>query len=798
MTTPSSATVSARRDALAAGVWGALPTAAATAKLTFMCAVLTASTALSAAGIELGYAGASAANGDTSLDEVIVTARRRAENLQTVPIAITAFSSADLRENDITSTQDLVRFVPALTINNTVGLGAGFVLRGQGNILGAPPSVVAYFAEVPLINAQTALGLTQGGLGAGLFYDLTSVDVLEGPQGTLFGRNTTGGAILLTPQSPTNNLEGYGQLTLGEYDWREFEGAVNVPVIDDLLQVRLATDVSVRDGYTRDVGPLFSGRDYDDRNFRALRLSILFKPLQHLENQLILDSYSRNQHGQGGKIVGANPDGLAAAAFPAIYSFIAGQRALGPRHTSFSAYQLDRESRLTAIDNLRWVLSGNLTLRNIAAYQSEKNTLGVSDFDATSLPIQDTSIPTRWAGTGEQYSEELQLNGTFRANRLQWVAGGYFEYTRPTNVPEIDVTQPAEVAPGTYFPIKVVAQGATTQRSHAAYGQLNYDLGDWSSRLDDLKFTAGFRYTWDYAAQSSNVYIPAFQNVCAFTQGEAPACVVLPHGHFSAPSWTLGLDYQVTPQTLAYITTRRGYKSGGFNLQTPFHSQYSTYQPEHVTDVELGVKAEWEVAGIVARSNVDVFHTDYKDLQRAIPVEVDDVTASVVENAASATIEGVEWEQTLRPDARSELRLSYSYLQSRYNHYFSPVLGDLSNQPFPYTPRSKVSVSARHEISLPNQLGSAAISVAFSYQSTTSGAQNGPYEEIGGYGLLNGRLDWRSPLAAGLEISAFVTNATNKVYVTRLSESYSSTGTPGVAYGEPRIIGGQLRYQFGP
>jgi iron complex outermembrane receptor protein len=169
-----------------------------------------------------------------------------------------------------------------------------------------------------------------------------------------------------------------------------------------------------------------------------------------------------------------------------------------------------------------------------------------------------------------------------------------------------------------------------------------------------------------------------------------------------------------------------------------------------------------------------------------------------VENAASATIQGVEWEQILRPGARSELRLSYSYLESKYNRYFSPVLGDLSNQPFPYTPRSKVSVSAQHELPLPNQLGKVSLSVAFSYQSTTSGQQNGPYEAIAGYGLLNGRLDWSGLLGSGLEISAFVTNVTNKVYVTRLSESYSSTGTPGVSYGEPRIIGGQLRYQFGP
>jgi iron complex outermembrane receptor protein len=179
-------------------------------------------------------------------------------------------------------------------------------------------------------------------------------------------------------------------------------------------------------------------------------------------------------------------------------------------------------------------------------------------------------------------------------------------------------------------------------------------------------------------------------------------------------------------------------------------------------------------------------------------VAVNEVIASVVENAASATIEGVEWEQTLRPGARTELRLSYSYLQSRYNHYFSPVLGDLSNQPFSYTPRNKVSLAARYELPMPEQLGNVSVSMAYSYQSSMSGAQPGPYEEMAGVGLLNGRLDWSGPARSGLEVSVLVTNATNKVYVTRLSESYSSSGTAGVTYGEPRIIGAQLRYRFGP
>ena len=733
----------------------------------------------------------------SNLEEVVVTARRLSENLQTVPIAITAFSSGRLREDNITSTQDLSMFVPSLAINNNVGFGGGFALRGQGTIEGAPPGVVAYFTEVPLINAQTALGLSQGGLGAGEFFDVTSVDVLKGPQGTLFGRNTTGGAILITPQRPTNSLEGYGQLTTGEYDWREFEGAVNLPVIDDRLLVRLAADVSSRDGYTRDAGLFFPGRDYDNRKYEAVRLSATVKPIQGFENRLILDNYYQDQHGQGGKIVGVNPDSPAAAAFPMIQSFIASQQALGPRYTSLSTYQIDRESRFAAIDIAQWTMTGKLTLRNIAAYQSEKNTLGLFDFDQTRFPIQDASTPNRWAGTGEQFSEELQLSGVARDSSLKWVAGSYFEYARPTDMPEFDVSLPAEVTPGVYLPVKVIAQGATTERSHAVYGQFTYNLDGLARRLEQWKVTGGFRYTWDYAAESSNVFIPTFGNVCVETSGVVPNCLLSPSGRFRAPTWTLGLDYQLTPLTLAYITGRHGYKSGGFNLLTPFHSLYSEYRPEHVTDVELGIKTDCEIAGIEARSNVALFHSDYADVQRSISVNVDGIVAPVNENAASATIEGVEWEQTLRPTTRSELRLSYSYLESKYGRFFSPVEGDLSSEPFPYTPRNKVSISLRYELPLSPRLGNVSLSTTYAYQSTMNGQVRGSYEEVAAYALLNLRVDALDLAGSGFDASIFVTNATNKVYVTRLSEAYMASGTAGVTYGEPRIIGGQLRYRFG-
>ena len=333
-----------------------------------------------------------------------------------------------------------------------------------------------------------------------------------------------------------------------------------------------------------------------------------------------------------------------------------------------------------------------MELRNIAAYQVNKNTLGVIDADYTSFALQDVSIPKKWAGTGEQLSEELQLSGTASGTHLKWTVGGYFEYDRPTDTPEFDVAELAAVAPGEYLPIKVVVQGATTQRSRAVYGQTVYDFGGLSQSLQDVRLTTGLRYTWDTATESSSIYIPTFGNVCVFTAGTAPECLLSPSGSWSAPTWTVALDDQLTPQLLAYVTTRRGYKSGGFNLTTALHAQDSTFGPEYVTDVEAGIKADWQLWSISARSNLDVFHSDYTDIQRTIVANLNNISAPLTENVAGATINGIELEQLFNVTARSEVSLSYSYLESRYDHFFSALSGDLTGRPFPYTPRNKVSV----------------------------------------------------------------------------------------------------------
>src|ERR1700722_5724243 len=203
------------------------------------------------------------------LEEIIVTARRREENLQSVPIAITAIDDTALRARTVQDPIDLQFMVPSLSI--TTGAGGSYTLRGLGQGFGgSAPAVVSYIDEVAQFTQVPQIQ----------FFDLQNVQVLNGPQGTLFGRNTIGGAILFTSQRPTDTLEGYAQIRGGNYDLREAEGALNIPLIDDTLMLRVAGQSRQRDGYERNV---ITGVRSDDVGQQAGRVGLTWRPTESIE-----------------------------------------------------------------------------------------------------------------------------------------------------------------------------------------------------------------------------------------------------------------------------------------------------------------------------------------------------------------------------------------------------------------------------------------------------------------------------------------------------------------------------------
>ncbi|HLG88212.1 MAG TPA: TonB-dependent receptor [Alphaproteobacteria bacterium] len=732
-----------------------------------------------------------AAAGATDLEEIVVTARRRAENLQQVPVSVTAISGATLQEQHVQTLQEIQYMVPSLNIDsNNTRDADNFNLRGQGTTYQADPAVVVYFAEVPL---------PFNGGGPGFYYDMDSVQVLKGPQGTLFGRNADGGAVLFTPKKPDDDFGGYISLGFGNYSNVELQGAINVPVVPEKLDIRVAADRRTRDGFTKDI---YTGKDYDNVDYWAERVSVLMKPWDGVQNYLIFNSVYDHNNGTSALLTGVNPNpaagGIAYAIFGApLLRALALQQSLGPRETFMTPDSIYKIWNWGIVDIATLDIADNLTLKNIFGYQEYKQVSRL-DVGGTTLPVLYYGDTGQWGGVLDRnspafssYTEELQFSGKALAEKLQWVAGGYLEFDHPTGHNLTD-----QIVFGT----PIFTDVGKDVRSQAVYAQGDYDLSALSPALDGFTFTAGYRYTWDYRNAYQNAYIPVAPGVavCQYFPGSfAPNCTATFSKHFNAGTYTLALKYQITPDLQVYATGRTGFKSGGFNVSAPPNSSLASFGPEKSTDVEIGMKSDWNLGGVKARANVAAFHTDYSQIDRALVFDINGTVGAFVVNATSAEIEGVEFEGTLIPTEGLELNGFYSYLYTKYGSYVTSQ-GDFSGQVLPYVSKHKFGVSGRYYLPIPPELGDLSFAASFTYQTRYKNLDNNdPDIFIPSYGLLNLNLDWKNIAGWPVDLGLYATNTLDRLFKIGQGSYYSSLGVITTTYGEPRMYGVTLRYRFG-
>jgi iron complex outermembrane receptor protein len=728
------------------------------------------------------------------LDEITVTARRREESLYVVPVAVTALSPEEIRARGIETAQDLQNYVPSLNVSSSVTRDDyTFSLRGMGPTGGSGPGavlagggtgVVTYFADVPT-----------SGAGPGLFYDLESVQVAAGPQGTLFGKNTTGGAVLFVPKKPVDDFEGSVEYGMGNYDMKTATAVVNVPLVDDKVLLRVAGQFLDRNGFTIDRGPLFGGKDYDNRDYWALRVSLLLRPLENLENTTIFSALHSEGNGDGFVLTAANP----AGAFGGLLTpLLAEQQAAGVRSTSLSANEIDRRFNYGIVNTTRWSISEQWQLKNIFSYQVQK-WRNSEDVDGTRLVLDDlVPVGQGWHTQVGTYTDEPQIQGTALDGRLKITAGAYYEDGHNLAPQPYQV----QVALGNFL-INQVDQ-SNAERSRALYAQTTYDLGDLYSGLDGLKLTTGYRYTWDNYSYGIASYSPSSGSVCLTSPGTYPEsdCAFGASGQSGGSSWTLGLDYQL-PAALVYLRSSRGYVPGGFNPSFGFtpggvDTPQFRFAPESVIDVELGVKSQFTVAGAPAELTTDIFHSDYTDIQRYVSeVLPGGVASNFTANASEAQIEGFEFQGSIAPVTGLTLIATYSYNHGKYTKIDPAAAPSLVGVPFSYLPENKASLGATYKLPLAQKSGEYSLGLFYSYQSRFFDAPSvQPYDYIDGYGLLNARLDWNHIFQTALDASLFVTNVTDKVYRVGQYNDLVTNGYITSFYGEPRMWGVQLRYRF--
>lgn len=484
--------------------------------------------------------------------DIVVTARRTEERLQDVPISITVFDEQQISNNNIVSGADLATYTPSLAANSRYGAEtATFAIRGFTQESFTSPSVAVYFADVIGPRAQ---GGTPGGNGAGVgqFFDLQNVQVLKGPQGTLFGRNTTGGAVLIVPQRPTDLLEGYIEGSYGNYDMYRVQGVINVP-LSDTFKVRAGFDRQNRDGYLKNQSGI-GAMDFGDVNYWAARLSVLAELTPDVESYTLARYSHSKTNGIAAKVAAANapgcrdgiPDSFGAptpgstAAFLAALNCASIQRAEA-RGDGYWDVDMNHSNPFLEIDQwavsntTTWNVSDTLTLKNIASYQEfqQSQAFNIAS-DNLSMPATTPlgtpnpygGLPFTWVGLNPDpllpnvaqwtFTEEFQIQGRTTNGALNYVLGAYYEESGPsgpfqgsvspisfTPVPGVlsslsctDISayecQPINTlgAPG----IPGLIQNSLTRyryRNAAFFGQATYNF------TDQFAVTGGLRYTMD-------------------------------------------------------------------------------------------------------------------------------------------------------------------------------------------------------------------------------------------------------------------------------------------------------------
>ncbi len=778
-------------------------------------ACLAALTAVQASAQEASTPAGAASGG---LEEVIVTARRREESIQSVPVAVSAVSGATLVAEGVTDVVALGTRMPGLTIAPGNGAGGStplFAIRGlsqQELTVLADPSVTTYMGDIVYARAQ--------GINAAMF-DLDRVEVLKGPQGTLFGRNTTGGAIVIRPAAPSKSNEGMAALTLGNHATRAFEAMANF-TLGDRVQLRVAGVTDQDDGFMTD---LLTHRQVNDTNTEAYRVSLAAQPTDKLDTLFVYNRYLEDDGGTGTFINDVNTARNSAGAFTSTIcgagpsqlgwggceQLLADQRERGPFVVQSGAPVFTRIDTWDLTNTTSYALSDSLTIKNILGYRSVDNH-NYEDTDGTPWPV----LSIERIDSFTQWSNELQLLGS--TERLDWIAGAYWFNEEGSNQ-GLSMTAQREPAPGNTdaFGLEPLPRGFNAwsntwvegdNTSKALFAQGTWRFSDqWSA-------TAGARYTMDEKTavvrnQTGNLTGPT---TCRFTvdnDGNPATPEVRPavgdcrlplSEDFSEPTWNVSLEYKPTDGMMYYLAHRHGYRSGGFGARASTQAGLErTFEPETVDDIELGAKVDWTIAGRRAlRTNLALFYSDYQDIQRLLTDPNTVPVTTVTTNAGKAEIKGAELELSWWVTDALELSGWYAYTDAEFTEFTAPDGRDLSVFPFARAPENVASASINYTLPIDSSKG--AMSVGASYWYTSEYSSNDDYHPsvmVDSYSLVNLRADWKGVFGGPVDFGLYVRNATDEEYALAILNIYTSLGFDARTPGEPRNYGLRVTYNFG-
>lgn len=764
------------------------------------------------------------------LTEIIVTARRVEERAQDVPISMTIFNQRQLSDRDILTAGDLAEITPGMSVDNEFGQDVtSFAIRGFVQQLNTAPSVAVYFADA-VVPRGGAVGEPAGsGVAPGSFFDLQNVEVLKGPQGTLFGRNTDGGAVLLVPQKPTSDFEGYAMGGFGNYDMRQVQGVLNLPLGEN-VRVRLAVNDETRKGFENNVSADVGPSDFDNVDFTAARLSIVADITPNLEDYLVYAYNLSVNNGLLPQLYACNPANVgtyAGLCQPSLAN-LQGKGDYAVINDIPNAQSYLRQNQV--INTTTWHATDNLTVKNIANYGELITALDSSLFGGFLLgpypvigyiPYIASSSSPRALGpdakTTDQYtwSDELQFSGNLLDNKLKWQGGGYIERSGPLG--DLTGSRSANFLDCQTDPTFVDCSGGglvdvNTSTIHysdwATFGQATWSI------VDQLALTGGVRYTEDKtnATIHQTNYVgfpllapgPATITFCQVAGlNPATGCTQNLDQDSHAPTFLIDLDYHPTQDMLIYGKWARGYRQGSV---APFALEgFQVYAPEHVNSYEIGEKLTF--SGPVAGTfDVTGHYNNFTDQQLLAGFISNGSPSAGIANAGKSRIWGIEVESTIVPFQPLTLGLSYSYLNTKLLTAFvaSPPPGAIISFPatlggeLPFSPKNKASGFATYHLPMPDDIGKLSVSADYTYTSSMLISAADPTASLHPYGLLGANLHWDHILRSFVDGEVFATNLTNRLYYVNNTQLYTTPLDIAARYpGEPRMYGVRVTVHFG-
>jgi iron complex outermembrane recepter protein len=725
-----------------------------------------------------------------ALQEIVVTAQRRAEREQDVPIAITTLSGSQLVNTQVDTVQGLARLTPSMVNFVTEGdpYALALSLRGvpvKSLNIGVDPTVGTYIDGVYLARTN--------GSGLGLV-DMERAEVLSGPQGTLFGRNTIGGALNLTTQKPTEEFGGSITAEAGDYNTRNVLGVLNLPVSGDRLDARIVYDHQQHDGYSHN---LFLGQRQNDLDSNYVRGSLLARLGENWTVHVSGDYGHYNAASQE-----VHVDYLSAtAAVNALPLFGANptdnlnRYVGGDIHNSYTPINPPIDASNYGAQGTITGDLGAVTVKSISAWRGMSSS---TPTDQSGIPYAALELPLAF-NDQHQFSQELQAYGKALDARLDWITGLY--YFREKGISNFDDYALYPILKSGTF-----VQGAVVNANKGAFVQVSYKVAP------KLRLTAGVRYSDDERSIVRQAYVTA-----AVTNARTALCYLSISYSYNAACvqpeqtvsyhyfpFTFGADYHVGDEALLYAKVSRGFHSGAFPVTGGADPDlYPPVHPEKLTSPEIGAKSEWFDHRL--RVNGDVYYSDYSGVQATVTEPSAYGPQPLLKNWGDARIVGGELQMTAVLN-RLQLGANLGWLHGEWTSgpLFTGVPGSIEpKQPYLFVPSFTSSLNGDYSLNL-ERIGALVLHGDYNYRSkiyygprAAADPASWAHEDVGGYGLVNLRIAL-TLAKVPLTVAFWAKNLTDKQY-------YSSKFdfiVPGLGYvagyvGDPRTLGASISYRFG-